>query len=51
MPDKKDIFYYARLYGIIPIYFQPEDNEVIPANRFWEFILWVLQWLLFVVLF
>ena len=43
MSDKKDIFYYAKLYGVIPIYFQPENNEVIPRNWFWEAILWALE--------
>ena len=26
--DKQDIFYYAKLNGV-PVYFQPEENEVI----------------------
>lgn len=41
MPDKKDFFYYAKLYGI-PIYFQPEENEVVPRNVFCGFLLFLL---------
>ena len=43
MTDNKDIFYYGRLFGVIPIYFQPEHNEVIPRNWFWEAVLWALE--------
>ncbi len=40
--DKKDYFYYAR-YCKIPIYFQPETNEVIGRNVFCNFLLWLIQ--------
>lgn len=33
MTDKKDVFYYAS-YCRVPVYFQPEDNEVVPRNKF-----------------
>lgn len=36
--NKEDIFYYAKLNGI-PIYFQPENNEVVPRNRFFEWLM------------
>ena len=39
--DKKDYFYYAR-YCKIPIYFQPETNEIIGRNWFWELLLRVI---------
>ena len=29
--DKKDIFYFATLYGI-SCFFQPEENEIVPRN-------------------
>lgn len=38
MPDKKDIFYYAKLNGI-PVYFQPEENEVVGRNKVCEWLL------------
>jgi len=38
--DKQDIFYYAKLHKI-PIYFQPEHNEVVERNLFCEFLLWL----------
>ncbi|MBO7733779.1 MAG: hypothetical protein J6S67_14540 [Methanobrevibacter sp.] len=38
----KDIFYYARFYEI-PIYFQPEENEMIGRNWFYNFLLyWIV---------
>lgn len=40
--NKQDIFYYAKLHKI-PIYFQPEDNEVVGRNLFCEFLLWLIQ--------
>ena len=36
--NKRDIFYYARFYGI-PVYFQPETNEMIGRNCFYDFLL------------
>lgn len=33
--DKKDIFYFAELYGF-PCFFQPEENEIVPKNAFCE---------------
>lgn len=35
MKNRKDIFYYARFYGI-PIYYQPEegDEEIVGRNWF-----------------
>lgn len=36
--NKEDIFYYAKMNGI-PIYFQPENNEVVPRNRFFEWLM------------
>ena len=36
--NNEDIFYYAKLYKI-PIYFQPEHNEVVGRNSFCEFLL------------
>ena len=38
MIDKKDLFYYAKFNGI-PVYFQPEENEIVGRNRFCEFLL------------
>ena len=38
MTDKKDIFYFASLYGI-SCFFQPEENEIIPINAFCGFML------------
>ena len=38
MADKRDIFYYAKLNGV-PIYFQPEENEVIGRNWFCKLLL------------
>ena len=34
---KEDYFYYGLLYGI-PIYYQPEEKEVVPRNKFYEFL-------------
>ena len=42
MTDKKDIFYYARFYGI-PIYFQPEENEIVGRNWFWNILLTIIE--------
>ena len=42
MTDKKDIFYYARFYGI-PIYFQPEENEIVGINWFWNILLTIIE--------
>ena len=36
--NKKDYFYYAKFYGI-PVYFQPEENEMVGRNRFYNFLL------------
>lgn len=36
--DKRDIFYYAWFYGI-PVYYQPEENEMVGRNRFYNFLL------------
>lgn len=36
--NKRDIFYYARFYGI-PVYFQPETNEMIGRNWFYDLLL------------
>ena len=36
--NKKDIFYYAKLNGV-PVYFQPEENEVIGRNWFCNLML------------
>ena len=36
--EKKDIFYYAKFYGI-PVYFQPEENEIVGRNWFYDFLL------------
>ena len=36
--NKQDIFYYAKLNGV-PVYFQPEENEMVGRNRFYNFIL------------
>lgn len=36
--NKKDYFYYGKLNGI-PIYFQPEENEVVPRNKLCAFLL------------
>lgn len=41
---KIDIFYYAKLNGI-PIYFQPENNEVIPRNFVCKLILDIQEFL------
>lgn len=35
--DKKDYFYYGKLYGI-PIYYQPEEKEVVPRNKLCEML-------------
>ena len=40
--DKRDVFYYAKLHKI-PIYFQPEHNEVVGRNIFCDFLLWLIQ--------
>lgn len=40
--NKRDIFYYAKFYGI-PVYYQPEENEIIGRNRFYDFLLnWIV---------
>lgn len=40
--DKQDIFYYAKFYGI-PVYYQPEENEMIGRNWFYNFLLdWII---------
>ena len=49
MTDKKDVFYYAKLYGI-PIYFQPEENEVVPRNAFCGFLLLLLALIILPIL-
>lgn len=36
--NKRNIFYYAKFYGI-PVYFQPEENEMIGRNCFYDFLL------------
>ena len=36
--NKKDYFYYAKFYGI-PVYFQPEENEMVGRNRFYNLLL------------
>lgn len=36
--NKHDVFYYAKLNGV-PIYFQPDDNEVVPRNIFCKLLL------------
>lgn len=38
----KDIFYYAKLNGI-PVYFQPEENEIVGRNWFCELLLKVIM--------
>lgn len=38
MTDKKDVFYFASLYGV-SIFYQPEDNEIVPRNAFCGFVL------------
>lgn len=38
MPGKKDIFYFAVLWGI-PVYYQPLTHEIIPRNKFYGFLL------------
>ena len=38
MTDKKDIFYFASLYGI-SCFFQPEENEIVPRNAFCGFMI------------
>lgn len=40
--DKTDYFYYAR-YCKIPIYFQPETNEIIGRNWFCELLLRIVE--------
>ena len=39
--NKKDYFYYAKFYGI-PVYFQPEENEMVGRNRFYNFLLYLV---------
>lgn len=39
--NKKDYFYYAKFYGI-PVYFQPETNEVIGRNWFYNLLLYLI---------
>lgn len=38
--NRKDVFYYARFYGI-PVYYQPEEGEeeIIARNKFCEKLL------------
>lgn len=36
--NKQDIFYYAKSDGI-PCYYQPEENEMVGRNRFYNFLL------------
>lgn len=38
MTDKKDVFYFASLYGI-SCFFQPEENEVVGRNWFCKLLL------------
>ena len=40
--NKKDIFYYAKFYGI-PIYFQPEENEIVGRNWLCNVILDIIE--------
>ena len=40
--NKKDYFYYGKLNGI-PIYFQPEENEVVPRNKLCSFLLFITE--------
>ena len=42
MTDKKDIFYYAKFFGI-PIYFQPEENEIVGRNWFCNLLLRLIE--------
>jgi len=42
MTDKKDIFYYAKYFGI-PIYFQPEENEIVGRNWFCNLLLGLIE--------
>ena len=46
--NKKDYFYYAKFYGI-PVYYQPEEKEMIGRNWFYNFLLEIV--LTFVVFF
>ena len=34
----------AKYWGIVPIYFNPHDNEVIGRNRFYDIIVTFLIW-------
>ena len=36
--NKKDFFYFASYYGV-PIYYQPEDNEIVGRNKLCDFLL------------
>ena len=36
--EKKDYFYYACYYGV-PIYLQPEENEIVARNKLCNFLL------------
>lgn len=40
--DKKDIFYYGKYFGI-PIYFQPEENEIVGRNWFCNLLLKIIE--------
>jgi len=46
--NKHDIFYYAKLNGV-PVYFQPEENEMVGRNWFYNLLLDIV--LTFVVFF
>lgn len=41
--NKKDIFYFASLYGI-SCFFQPETGEVIPRNNLCKLIMDIQNW-------
>ena len=36
--EKKDYFYYGCYYGV-PIYLQPEKNEIVARNKIGDFLL------------
>lgn len=38
MTEKTDIFYYGYFYGV-PVFFQPETNELLPRNRLYLYLL------------
>jgi hypothetical protein len=46
--NKRDIFYYAKFYGI-PVYYQSEENEMVGRNWFYNLLLDIV--LTFVVFF